>query len=112
MQAEHYPEALEAFENSLHLQDDFDLAWYGKGLALSQNNQSEAALGAFEAAIAANPQGALAWFHKAEILCQLKRHDEARAAYEHVVQFAQPSHPLSHQAQKKLQELAVEPSSE
>jgi tetratricopeptide (TPR) repeat protein len=87
------------------LQEDFDLAWYGKGLALNQHGRLAEALEAFDAALAINAQGVLAWFHKAETLQALERHDEARAAFEQVLELSSSSHPLYNQAQKKLQAL-------
>jgi tetratricopeptide (TPR) repeat protein len=112
LQAEHYEEALNAFEQSTRLQAHFDLAWYGKGLALMQTSQLEEAVAAFEAAIEANPQGALAWFQKAEVLRTLERLDEARTAYDRVLQCCQPSHPFYTQAQRHLQELDVSDAGE
>jgi tetratricopeptide (TPR) repeat protein len=90
-----------AFERSIALQADFDLAWYGKGLALLQTRSYHEALTAMEQALAVNPQNGLAWFRKAEILLTLGRHDEAYAAYEMVQQHAD-SPSLRAEAEKYL----------
>ena len=89
------------------LQADFDLAWYGKGLALLQAERVEEALEALIAATTANPQCTLAWVRQAEVLEELGRHDAAYAAYEKVVQQTTASEPLHVQAQRQLQRLQM-----
>jgi tetratricopeptide (TPR) repeat protein len=98
-------EALSAFESSVELQADFDLAWYGKGLALLQAERLEEALDALSAATTANPQCTLAWIRQAETLEELGRRDAACAAYERVLQQTAASDPLHVQAQRQLQRL-------
>ena len=56
-----------AFERSVELQGDFDLAWYGKGLALLQAARVEEALEPL-AATTVNPRCTLAWMRQAENL--------------------------------------------
>jgi tetratricopeptide (TPR) repeat protein len=94
-----------AFERSIALQGDFDLAWYGKGLALLQAARIEEALEALTAATTANPQCTLAWMRQAETLEQLGRCDAACAAYEQVMQHTPATEALYLQAQRHLQRL-------
>ena len=94
-----------AFERSVELQVDFDLAWYGKGLALLQASRVEEALEALTAATTANPRCTLAWMRQAETLEQLGRRDAARAAYEQVIQHTPAAEALHVQAQRQLQRL-------
>ena len=103
-QANRAAEALMAFERSVELQVDFDLAWYGKGLALLQASRVEEALEALTAATTANPRCTLAWMRQAETLEQLGRR-EARAAYEQVIQHTPAAEALYMQAQRQLQRL-------
>jgi tetratricopeptide (TPR) repeat protein len=85
------------------LQADFDLAWYGKGLALLQENRLQAALEALDRAIAANPRCVLAWFRKAEALLALGLIEAAQVAYEQVTKPDMDSGPLRVRAEKQLQ---------
>jgi len=94
-----------AFERSVELQVDFDLAWYGKGLALLQAARVEEALEALTAATTANPRCTLAWMRQAEILEQLGRRDAACTAYEQVIQHTPATEALYMQAQRQLQRL-------
>jgi tetratricopeptide (TPR) repeat protein len=96
---------LMAFERSVVLQVDFDLAWYGKGLALLQVSRIEEALEALTAATTANPRCTLAWMRQAETLEQLGRREAAQAAYEQVIQHTPATEALYMQAQRQLQRL-------
>jgi tetratricopeptide (TPR) repeat protein len=89
----------------VELQVDFDLAWYGKGLALLQAARVEEALEALTAATTANPRCILAWMRQAETLEQLGRREAACAAYEQVLQHTPATEALYMQAQRQLQRL-------
>ena len=96
-----------AFERSVELQADYDLAWYGKGLALLHDSRVEEALEALTAATTANPRCTLAWMRQAETLEQLGRREAACAAYEQVLQHTPATEALYMQAQRQLQRLRL-----
>jgi predicted TPR repeat methyltransferase len=95
---------LTAFERSVALQADFDLAWERLSTLQATGRGSAEAL---TAATTANPQCTLAWMRQAETLEQLGRLEAACAAYGQVVQHTPPTEPLHEQAQRHLQRLRL-----
>ncbi|MFA5347581.1 MAG: tetratricopeptide repeat protein [Methanoregula sp.] len=61
---------------------DFSLAWYHKGLILSQLKRFEEALSAYDEAIRLDPDYAPVWSDKGFTLRQLNRFEEALSAYD------------------------------
>ena len=71
-----------AYDEAIRLNPDFSLAWYHKGLILSQLNRFEEALHAYDEAIRLDPDYAPAWSDKGFTLRQLNRFEEALTAYD------------------------------
>ena len=79
-------EAVEAFERAIALKPEFiHLAYYGKSLALLDENEVEAALASFELATEIKPNFVPAFLYKSYVLQRLNRLDEALIAIEKAI---------------------------
>lgn len=82
LKAQHWEEALAAFEDALRLNPQLEDAWVNKAAALGTLGRNEEALAACEAALRINPQDEEASSNKGNVLDRLGRQEEALAAYE------------------------------
>src|SRR5713101_2817145 len=77
-----YQEALAAYEQAIHLDPNFALAYKNKGWTLNNLKRYQEALVAYEQAIHLDPNLALAYNNKGLTLYDLKRYQETLVAYE------------------------------
>ena len=89
----HYEEAIAAFDQAIHLDPNFALAYSSKGNALKGLNRYEEALTVSEQAIRLDPNFALAYSSKGNALRGLNRYEEALAAYEQAIRLDPNSAP-------------------
>lgn len=81
-EAHEYEEALEAYDEALHLNPSVKWVWYGKGNALLELECYEEALGAYDEALRLDPAFSWAWYCKGGAFAGLKRYEEALKAYD------------------------------
>jgi tetratricopeptide (TPR) repeat protein len=82
---EEYEKALEAFEETLHLDPNNALVYKKKGDTLTKLNRYSDALISYEYALRLDPNSALAYYNKGNTLANLKRFKKALDAYEHAL---------------------------
>lgn len=94
-----YDEALLAYEQAIQIDPSYALAFYGKGLALSQlrSYEYEEALLAYDRSVQLNSSYFRSHKGKGDILYKLGRYDEALASYEEAIRL-NPRHAQSYYA--------------
>lgn len=75
-------EAMNCFQEVLHLDPSNSEAHLKKGMALERMNRLENALSSYQEAIRLNPRRAVAYVYKARVLQGLHRYDEALTVYD------------------------------
>jgi tetratricopeptide (TPR) repeat protein len=88
LQGQRFEEALEAYQQALHLDPRCEAALVGKAEALSHLKRYQEAFIAYEQAIALNAVSLPAHLGKAELLLDLKRYKEAYQAYVQIIRLA------------------------
>lgn len=84
--AQHYGEALEAYEQALHLNPNDVRIYVNKGIALDELGRYEEALAAYEQALSLSPNDTPILVNKGADLDALGRYEEALAVYERALQ--------------------------
>lgn len=85
-QKEHYPAALQAYEQAIRLNPNFTAAWRNKAYMLWRLNRYSEALEACEHAIQLNPYYAPVYTVKGLTLHSLNRYEEALTSHEKAIQ--------------------------
>src|SRR5258708_16575969 len=80
-----YDEALDAYEQALHLDPSDAIGWNNKGLALGELKRYEEAFTGFEQILHLGPGDAIAWQVKGFTLENLKHYEEALTAFEQIL---------------------------
>ncbi len=80
-----FEEALASYEQAIHLDPNFAIAYNGKGNALRDLKRFDEALASYEQAIRLDPNYSLSYCGKGTSLRNLKRYDEALAAFEQAI---------------------------
>lgn len=80
-----YDEALNAFEQAIHLDPDYAFAYQMKGGALVELKRYEEALAAYEEVLRFDPANATAFYNKALILYRLQLFEEAIPAFDNSI---------------------------
>jgi tetratricopeptide (TPR) repeat protein len=81
-----YEEAIQAFDEAIRINPQYEAAWYLKGAALHQQARYDEAIGAIDRAIEINPQDSDAWYLKGMVLDDLGKSDEAMQAFDNSTQ--------------------------
>ncbi|HEY0755437.1 MAG TPA: tetratricopeptide repeat protein, partial [Ktedonobacteraceae bacterium] len=96
LNAGRFTEALVAFEQAIHLDATFALAYINKGVALENLKRYAEALAAHERALRLDSTNALAYYNKGVALVNLNRREEALTAYEQAL-LLDPTNAQAHQ---------------
>ncbi len=86
LDANHFEDALEAYEQAIRANPNQAEAYYGKGEALYKLDREKEALEAYDRAIRLDPTSSRAYRGKGDTLRALSRKNEALAAYERAIQ--------------------------
>ena len=104
-EANHYEEALLAYERAIQLNRNYTVAYYYKGAVLYYLRRYEEALLAYERAIRLNPDYANTYIGKGLVLAKLNRYDAALATYEQAIQRDPTKHRAHHSKGQALNKL-------
>jgi Flp pilus assembly protein TadD len=87
-----YDKALSFFESAINIKQDFNEAWYKKGVALFGLDRYNEALEAFNKALDLKPDDLYAWNYKGFALVNLGRPEEALEAFNKALDLKPDSH--------------------
>ncbi|MEC4895017.1 MAG: tetratricopeptide repeat protein, partial [Oscillatoria sp. PMC 1050.18] len=82
-----YDEAIAAYDQAIKLDEDFYLAWYAKGVALSIFGKEDypAAVAAFDKVTKIQPDVAKAWRHRGQALNESEKYQEALSSFDRAI---------------------------
>jgi tetratricopeptide (TPR) repeat protein len=79
---ENWEAAITSLSKVLQIKPDEDLAWYNRGIALSNLDRHEEAINSYDKALQLNPDEDLTWYNRGYALDELGRYEEAIASYD------------------------------
>jgi tetratricopeptide (TPR) repeat protein len=88
-----YNEAILRYDEAVKIEPSSELAWYGKGLALSKLGRYEETIACYDKVIELNPSYAEAWFEKGWTLSiGLGEHEEAIVCFDKLLEIQPNNH--------------------
>jgi tetratricopeptide (TPR) repeat protein len=90
-----YEEALAAYDQAIHLDPNFAIAYTGKGFVLDKLKRYEEALAAFNQTTRLDPYDVFAYINKGVALITLNRHEKALVIFEQAIRL-DPSEALAY----------------
>ncbi|HBB30302.1 MAG TPA: hypothetical protein DC064_00225, partial [Cyanobacteria bacterium UBA9273] len=84
--AQHYEDAIAAYDQALKLNPNYCEAWYERGLTLEKLNQFEEAIASYQQTVQIKPDFYQAWYQQGVVFNQLQQYQEALAAYDRVLE--------------------------
>ena len=76
-----FNESIEAFDEAIELNPQYNVAWNNKGIALYKRGEYNLAIKAYDRAIQIDPRYVEAWINKGVAFRNLGKYDEAITAY-------------------------------
>jgi tetratricopeptide (TPR) repeat protein len=89
---ENWEAAITSLSKVIQIKPDDDLAWYNRGIALSNLDRYEEAIINYDEALQLKPDDDLAWYNRGYALDELGRYEEAITSYDKALQFKPEDH--------------------